>query len=397
MWGDARRRLQVAAVLSSTSLSAVAFALLHQPHRSFDVKVYRGAVDRWAHGGDLYSFGLGARHLGFTYPPFAALCFLPMLLLPLAAVIVLNQLAVIASVALLLRVVVARLPSVSHLGPWLLAAVLTPPVLLLQPVRDTVTFGQINIGLAALVTLDLLLIERGSRWGGIGAGLATALKLTPGLFLVLYLLTGPRPTFRTSVLSFLAATGLAAAVAPHTSWSFWTSTLFDSSRVGSYDSASNQSFAGVLARLTNSGQVPGAWLPLIVVISAAALWAARRLFRAGAHLPAFTAVGLTAAVASPISWVHHLWWVVPALLLLLDQGLQRRSWWRVSLVAVLAAVLASGLPDTMRATSGHHLDSAMTVLGENVYGVTVIVLLVLVCALPSSWPERVAPRVPELV
>jgi alpha-1,2-mannosyltransferase len=306
-----------------------------------------------------------------------------MVLLPLTAVIALNQLAVIASVALVLRVVVARLPSFSHLEPWFLVAVLTPPVLLLQPVRDTLTFGQINIGLAALVTLDLLLIERGNRWGGVGAGLATALKLTPGLFLVLYLVAGSRRAARTSALSFAAVTGLAALVAPHTSRTFWTSTLYDSSRVGSYDSASNQSFAGVLARLTNSGHVPGAWLPLIVIISASALWSARRLFRAGAHLPAFTAVGLTAAVASPISWVHHLWWVVPALLLLLDQGLQRRSWWRVSLVAILAAVLASGLPDTMRARSGHHLDSAMTVLGENVYGVTVLVLLVLVCALPT--------------
>jgi hypothetical protein len=53
MWGDKRRRLQVAAVLTSTALSAVAFALLNRPHRGFDVKVYRGAVDFWAHGGDL--------------------------------------------------------------------------------------------------------------------------------------------------------------------------------------------------------------------------------------------------------------------------------------------------------------------------------------------------------
>jgi alpha-1,2-mannosyltransferase len=384
MWGVKDRRLQVAAVLASTILSAIAFVLLHRPHRSFDVKVYRGAVDLWVHGGNLYSFGLGDRQLGFTYPPFAALCFLPMVLLPLAAVIALNQLVIISSVALVLRAVVARLPSVSHLEPWLLAAMLTPPVLLLQPVRDTLTFGQTNITLAALVTLDLLLIERGNRWGGMGAGLTTALKLTPGLFVVLYLVAGSRRAARTSVISFLAVTGLAAAVAPRTSWTFWTSTLYDTSRVGSYDSASNQSFAGVLARLTNSGQIPALWLPVVVVITGWALWSARRLFQAGAHLPAFTAVGLAAAVASPISWVHHLWWVVPALLLLLDQGLQLQSRWRVGLAAVLAAVLASGLPDEKRARAGHHLDTAMTVLGENVYGVTVLVLLVLVCALPSS-------------
>lgn len=362
--------------------------MVARSHRSFDVKVYRGAVSSWAHGGDLYAFGLGSRHLGFTYPPFAALCFLPMVLLPLAVVIALNKLAIVASVALVLRVVVARLPSVGHLPPWWLAAVLTPPVLLLQPVRDTLTFGQINIGLAALVTLDLLLVERLNRWAGVGAGLAMALKLTPGLFLLLYLVAGSRRTARTAVLTFVAVTGLAAAVAPHTSWTFWTSTLYDSGRVGSYDSASNQSFAGVLARLSNSGHVPALWLPLVVVLAAGALWSARRLFLGDSHLAAFTAVGLAAAVASPISWVHHLWWVAPALLLVLDQGLQRRSWWRISLVAVLASVLASGLPDTMRARSGHHLDSFATVVGENVYGVTVLVLLALVCALPTGQERQ---------
>ena len=384
---DGTLRVRAAAVLASLTLSAAAVWLLALPHGNFDLRVYRGSVDWWVFHGDLYSFGMGKRHYGFTYPPFAALCMLPMLLLPLASVVVLNMAVIVSCAALIVRVVVARLPSLLGVDPWLLAGLLTPPLFLLQPLRDTLTFGQINIGLAALVTLDLLLLERGNRWAGVGAGLATALKLTPGLFVILYLVSGSRRAARTSALTFAAVTALSAAVAPSTSWTFWTSTLYDSHRVGSYDSATNQSFAGVLARLTNSAHVPAGWLPLVVAIAAYALWSARRLFLAGALLPAFTAVGLAAAVASPISWVHHLWWIAPALLILLDQGLRQRSRGRLLVVAVIGLVFVSGMPDVMRAPAGHHLDSAATIIGENAYGIALLILLALVCRLPSSWPE----------
>ena len=55
------------------ALCGLAALWLTLPHHSFDVRIYSGAVTHWLAGGDLYDFGLGQRHLGFTYPPFAAL------------------------------------------------------------------------------------------------------------------------------------------------------------------------------------------------------------------------------------------------------------------------------------------------------------------------------------
>ncbi len=50
-----------------------------------------------------------------------------------------------------------------------------------EPLRETFSFGQVNMLLLFLVAVDLLrLLPGGNRWAGVGIGLATAIKLTPG-------------------------------------------------------------------------------------------------------------------------------------------------------------------------------------------------------------------------
>jgi alpha-1,2-mannosyltransferase len=367
----------VAAVLLVVVTAVVAFRVLHEPHRNFDLRVYRGALQSWSAHGDLYGFGLGHNRLGFTYPPFAAICLLPLVVLPLGATVVMNQVAIVAALVASTRLLVSRLPALNRPGVTFTSALLAPLLLLLQPIRDTLTFGQVDLTLGLLVLVDLVLVERGSRWAGVGVGLATAIKLTPGLFVLLYLAAGARRPARTAVLSFLLATGAAALVDPHASTTYWTSALWDSSRVGSYDSATNQSLAGLLARLTNSSHPPLVWFPLVLAVTIPALIAAGRLYRDGRLLPAFTVVGLTANAISPISWVHHLFWVMPAVLVLADEGLRRRSRTLLVAAAASAALFMSGLPDLTRAKAGHHLDDAVTVLGENAYAVALLALLAL--------------------
>ncbi len=347
-------------------------------HTGFDLRVYRGAVQGWVNGRDLYAFGLGTHHLGFTYPPFAAFCMLPMALLPETATFVLNWLVIAGAIGFTTWTVLARLPHVTAHGRGFAMALVIPAVCALQPVRDTITFGQVDVSLAALVLADLSLLDRRSRWAGVGIGLATAVKLTPGLFIVFLLVAGLRRAAGTAVVTAAGATLAAAALAPHLSWTFWTSTLFDTSRVGTVDSASNQSAAGVLSRLGDGPHVPLYWLPLVLTIGALALVTAARMWRAGHRLAAFTMVGLAAAVASPISWVHHLWWVVPGILLVLDEGLGRRSRLLLGASLALFALFVSGLPDLVRSGPGRHLASAATFIGENVYAVTCAGLLLLI-------------------
>jgi alpha-1,2-mannosyltransferase len=364
-------------IASVAAFSALLVDWLAVRHGSVDVQVYHAAVNSWVRKGDLYGYRFPKRHLRFTYPPFAAVCMVPMLLFPISVVIRINQLVIAAAIFVSTRCVVVRLPMLARHGTWFVTAVIVPVVCVLQPVRDTLTLGQVNITLVALVLVDLVLLERGSRFAGVGVGLATAVKLTPGLFIVFLFVAGLRRAAGTAVAAFGTATLFAAALAPGTSSTFWFSTLFDVGRVGSYDSATNQSLGGLLTRLTNSSHLPGYWLPIVVLISVWSMRTAAQLWRSGAHLPAFTVVGLAATLVSPISWVHHLWWVVPGLLILIDAALRKGSTVLMMSAVTVAVLLASGLPDLTRAAAGHHL-AVSAIIGENAYVVVSLGLLLLI-------------------
>jgi alpha-1,2-mannosyltransferase len=52
---------------------------------------------------------------------------------------------------------------------------------------------------------------------------------------------------------------------------------------------------------------------------------------------------VAARLVSPITWVHHLVWLLPALWLLFDRGLAMRRWRLVSLAVGLYVLLCSRL------------------------------------------------------
>lgn len=375
--GDVRR---LVALIAVTWLSVLLTQRLLVDHRNFDIRVYDGAVTSWAHGGDLYTYALGARHLGFTYPPFAALLMLPMALLSQAAVIALNAVLIAVALVIAMRLVLGSTFLASRHGVWFVTAMAVPLAFLSQPIRDTLSFGQVNVYLALLVLADLVALRRGLRWAGVGVGLATAIKLTPGLFVVFYLLTSQRRAVRNAVGAALGATVLSVLVAPGASWTFWTSALLDPSRVGHYDDSANQSIAGVIARLTDSRQLAaGPWLLAVLVILPLGLARAHQAWNRGDALAAFTLVGLTAGLVSPITWVHHLFWLVPAVVLLVDVGLHRRSWPPLLVAASTAALFASGVNLRMGQHVGNHLSrGVLVVLGENAYAACCLLLLLVV-------------------
>ncbi|QKW12583.1 glycosyltransferase family 87 protein [Verrucosispora sp. NA02020] len=296
-------------------------------HDFFDLKIYMAAMDWWAAGNPLYDYAQPDRVQGelfFTYPPFAALLLLPFSLLKLGATVAiftgLTVLGVVVTTKWLLDPVIRR-----HRLPYAFTlAVGALLVLGVESTRETITFGQINMLLVVLILADLLFaVPRGSRWAGIGIGLATALKLFPGIFIV-YLLATRR--WRAAVVASAAAAGatlLAAAVAPGDSWRFWTHELWATDRVGRTDYTGNQSLFGLLSRLT-APEEPSRliWLPLVAAVVAYGLWRAVRATQAGDALTALTLTGLVAALISPITWTHHIYWFVPAVIILIDATLR---------------------------------------------------------------------------
>ena len=162
-------------------------------HGSFDLKVYYGAVRYWAHGnGEIYDYVKPFSRYGFTYPPFAGLVMLPMAVLPWWAA---NALTIAGTVLVTVVILDWFLrPVADRYGwsRWFTVAVAAAVVAVFEPLHETVSFGQVNMLLLFLVLLDFRwFIGRRSRYGGVAVGLATAIKLTPGIF-ILYLLVTRR-------------------------------------------------------------------------------------------------------------------------------------------------------------------------------------------------------------
>ncbi|MGW5124217.1 glycosyltransferase 87 family protein [Streptomyces sp. NPDC004069] len=343
----------------------------------FDLRVYYGAVNDWVHhGGRVYDYQVPGTAYGFTYPPFAALTMLPMALVgpntAIAGALLLN----LAAVAAVLWMLAGQELRRHGWFGWALAAC---ALALLEPVRDTVSFGQVNLLLLALVLADGWLLSSGrGRWAGVGIGLAAAVKLTPAVFIGLLLLAGRRRAAAVATAVTVAATALAAWVAPDASRFYWTHAVWDTTRVGRLDYVSNQSLQGVLARLAAPGEPSrAAWALAVVLVLAVWAWRTRRALRADDWRAAFALTGLVSCLISPITWVHHLVWLLPSFAVLVHAR-------RLRTAAVLYGLLCTSVV-WLWFDDASGLDGF---LGSNTY---VWITLVLLVTLPTGRPQVTSP------
>jgi alpha-1,2-mannosyltransferase len=283
----------------------------------FDLRVYYGAVGGWVHhGGRIYDYRVPGTAYGFTYPPFAAVSMAPMALVGLRTAIVVSVLLNLAALALVLHILTEG--AWRRYG-WFGCALGACALALFEPLRDTFSFGQVNVLLLALALTDAWLLARGrGRAAGAGIGLAAAIKLTPAVFIGLLLLARRWRAAAVASAVAAAATGLAAWVAPDASRFYWTEALWDTGRVGRLDYVSNQSLQGILARLGEPDRA--AWAAAVVAVLGVWAWRTRRALVAGDWPAAFALTGATACLISPITWVHHLVWLLPAFAVLVRAG-----------------------------------------------------------------------------
>ncbi|MFJ3415232.1 glycosyltransferase 87 family protein [Streptomyces sp. NPDC086082] len=283
----------------------------------FDLRVYYGTIHTWLHhGGRIYDYHVPGTAYGFTYPPFAAVSMAPMGYLGLGAAIVAALLLNLVALGVVLRILAG--PGWRRYG-WFGWALVACGLALFEPLRDTFSFGQVNLLLLALVLGDCWLLSTGrSRWAGVGIGLAAAIKLTPALFIGLLLLARRWKAAAVATAVALGATGLAALVVPDASKFYWTRAMWDTTRVGRLDYVSNQSLQGVLARLGETGRP--LWAAAVVLVLAVWALRARRAIVVGDWTAAFALTGLTACLISPITWVHHLVWLLPSFAVLVRAG-----------------------------------------------------------------------------
>ncbi|MGW4646072.1 glycosyltransferase 87 family protein [Kitasatospora sp. NPDC004289] len=353
---EAPRRLMVTASVVAV-LSLLVYAVLrHFVGTSMvDMIVYRAEGAAVANGTDLYALRVTEWNLPATYPPFAAMLFVPTTWFGvpfLRVAITLGNVALLGLLAHLsfklvgwprkeLRPVGVVL--VAGLGVWL------------EPVFTTLRYGQINLALACLILWDLTRPD-GHRSKGLAIGIAAGIKLTPGLFAVYLLITGRIRAAFVAGFTFLGTFLIGALVLPDATWGFWTKYLYDSSRVGKTEIVDNQSVRGAVARLLHTAE-PGTVATLAgAVVAVAGLATAAWAYRSARWAPRAEAWGVccaavTAVLISPISWTHHWVWCVPVLVLLAAEAahersrpaLVRRLRWRPIFGATLLAFVSFGM------------------------------------------------------
>jgi alpha-1,2-mannosyltransferase len=309
-------------VLSAVVLTAKLWTESYS--KRIDFHLYMGAVARWP-GHSLYSFHGVGTHLGFTYPPFAALALWPVARLPSGIAEHLWLVATVACSVAFVAVAANWLPRRPR-GAWF------PPMaaavgIWTVPIVFTVRIGQINAFLCLAVLLDAIAAIRRRRGAGVATGVAAAVKLTPIVAVLFFAATRRWQAARTAVVTFVGCALLAALASPSDSWRYWTVDVLASNRIGRVNSRDNDS----LRRLISLLPIPNhpqalIWLGGVAALGIAAAWRARIAHERGNDLAALTLAMAFAAAASPISWAHHLYFLIPAVLLVLGDLRSPARW-----------------------------------------------------------------------
>jgi alpha-1,2-mannosyltransferase len=327
----------------------------HTPYR-IDIDVYRMGGRAWLDGRPLYADGVmfhtrGGLDLPFTYPPLAAVVFSPFALLSLdvasiAITLTTLILLIVATTILLTRMDVWPNPPVGRSAvtaepawlrrAWLAAAIVAPAVIFFEPIRSNFDFGQINVVLMTLVIADC--VPKKTPWPrGMLLGLAIALKLTPAVFLLYFVLRRDTRALIVTAASAVVATLAGFAFTWSDSFEYWTETVRNTDRIGTATLNTNQNIAGALARLgLGEGLRFVLWTVACFAVLGLTVWAARRVLKAEQPVLALICVAMFGLVVSPVSWSHHWVWVLPTVLVTSIVAYRQRH-------AALAVVSAVGI------------------------------------------------------
>ena len=248
----------------------------------------------------------------FTYPPGAILFFWPILWAPA------QHLTLLWSAASLVALAGALAAAITYLFPRRLAPLAVTGIscwtavlaaAFIVPVTECFTWGQTGTILLCFVILDLLTIHGPPK--GVLVGVATAVKIYPGLFIVVWLLRREWRAAFTALATASSLTGLA--------WLLWppsVSTFFSQVFLGGKDYAR---LAGGADALVSSSLTaffqrapfhigllsPKESLALSAAVAVIALIAAQRMWRQNYELSALVVVLIASVICTPVTWDHY--------------------------------------------------------------------------------------------
>lgn len=294
-----------------------------------DLDVYVRGAEAVVRHEPLYA--VSVHGLPFTYPPFAAVLFVPFEVLGDVGARWMLTVASIGCYVLVVVVCARRLRMNLAIAGMVGLAGLT-----FEPFLRNILLGQINLVLIALVVVDCLVVP--ARYRGTLIGIAAGVKLLPAAFILFLILKREWGAAGRAVAAFAVTVAVGGLFAPRDSLLFWSGGFTNLSRFGpaAIIGGDNQSLDAAFMRLSHDLLPP----PILLLLTSAAvmtlgLVAAKRQIDAGKDVNGLVCIGFASLLASPISWTHHWVWGVLALLVLVQD---RR---RVA-AAVLGAVFVIG-------------------------------------------------------
>ncbi|WP_312858189.1 glycosyltransferase 87 family protein [Pseudonocardia pini] len=317
---------------------SVTVMLLHTHGYHIDLEVYRIGVQTWLAGGDPYGSlppTISGLALPFIYPVFAAIVLTPFALVPWTVAWVALFVLSLASLAVTLYVAALRAwPTGGRAGALSVATLALPFLLWIEPVLETLEFGQVNLILMALVAIDCLAPR--TWWPrGMLVGIAAAIKLTPAAFVLFFLLRRDVRAAVVAVVTAMVATAVGFLVDAHNSAAYW----FGGPASGVSGSVfyTNETVQAVVARWGVQGPLlTGIWLAASIGLLVLAVPTVRR---ADPALALSATAGLM-LVVSPTSWSHHWVWIAPALLAVGAHAVRTGSRGWIAAAAVLAVAFS---------------------------------------------------------
>jgi alpha-1,2-mannosyltransferase len=360
--------------------------------RMVDLAVYRLGGLSVLRGQPLYSvITQPPQMLPFTYPPLAAVFAVPLAMMPWPA----DQVVWLAFIYVPLAIVVAYafrplLARAGRFSPVVFAGLFCVCAYLF-PMQDEIRFGQVDALLAAMFVADCAAAR--PRWPrGALVGLATAIKLMPGVFIIYLWASGRRRAARTAVLAAAAWTAGAFLVLPADSVTYWTGVIFDPGRLGDNAGTENQSLRGLLLRFFLPGHAPAVlWAVIAVAVAVAGFTLARRLSLDRCEMAGVAVTALLEVLLSPVSWIHDFMVVVIVIGVLAGDGRLAR---RVVTAAGTTALFMVTIP--WMGSSLMSADGVPQPLGRIVqggFGIAAAVLVVVIARMrrtdaDRSWQEN---------
>lgn len=284
--------------------------------RVLDFRVYTDAVrDYWTNGADPYAGRYTEVGLPFIYPPFSLVMIAPFAALSFdlgaPAWLAASYVATFVVSGALVRQVLRDRGL--HWEPLLavgVAAALGGAALRLEPFTETLSFGQINILLMAMVVVDVFLVPAKAR--GVLTGAAVAIKLTPLIFVIYFLWRRDLWSIVRLVASAVLCSVIALALFPGPSWSYLGSGSVSSTSGLPAGFIGNQSLRAMTARIfTSTTTATVAYVILAVLVLAVLALTLWRLDPWRYPAIGLSLVAVAGLLISPISWSHHWVWVLP--------------------------------------------------------------------------------------